>query len=63
MTEDQIERKVEHFIDHLDWVFTHQAMSQDQYDKNMLAIHKWAEAKYAEAERFARHFVHDLEDR
>jgi hypothetical protein len=60
MTEDRIERKVERFVDRLDWVFMHrQSMSQADYDANMRAIHEWAEARYAEAERrrFACHLL------
>ena len=48
MTEDQIERKVQRFVDHLDWVFMHQSMSQADYDANMRAIHKWAEARFGD---------------
>jgi hypothetical protein len=59
MTEDQIERKIQRFVDHLDWVFMHQSMSQADYDANLRAIHEWAEARYAEAERcrFAYHLL------
>jgi hypothetical protein len=59
MTEDQIERKVQRFVDHLDWVFMRQSMSQTDYDANLRAIHGWAEARFAEAERcrFAYHLL------
>lgn len=48
MTEDQIERKVERYIDHLDRVFLNGDMTQDNYDKAIREIHEWAETKYRE---------------
>ena len=46
MTEDQIERRVERFIDHLDRVFLAGEISQDDYDKAIRDVAAWAEAKY-----------------
>lgn len=48
MTEEQIERRVKQFIDHMDRVFMAGLMTQDTYDKGIREIHQWAEAKYRE---------------
>jgi hypothetical protein len=45
VTEDQIERKVERFIDHMDRILLAGLMSQEDYDKGIREIHAWAEAK------------------
>lgn len=42
MTEDQIERKVERYIDHLDRIFMSGRMTQEDYDKGILEIQEWA---------------------
>lgn len=56
MTEEQIERKVERLIDHLDRVFLAGGMTQDNYDKAIRDIRDWAETKSSEARerRWAR---------
>jgi hypothetical protein len=46
MTEDQIERRVERYIDHLDRVFMAGEMTQDNYDKAMREILDWADIQY-----------------
>lgn len=50
MTEEQIERRVEKMIDHLDRVFLRGEMSQDNYNKAMRDLHHWAEAQYDKVE-------------
>jgi hypothetical protein len=44
MTE-QIERKVERFIDHMDRILLAGLMSREDYDKGMREIRVWAEQK------------------
>ena len=46
LTEDQIERKVESAIDRLDRHLLTNQITQEQYDRDMLAIDKWAEQQY-----------------
>ena len=46
LSEDEIERRVEKMIDHLDRVFMSGGMSQKNYDKSIAETHKWAEAMY-----------------
>lgn len=48
MTEDQIERKVKRYIDHLDRVFLNGDMMQDNYDKAVREIEEWAAQKHHE---------------
>ncbi len=45
MTEDQIERKVERFVDHLDRAFTAGQIDQAAYDSAMRDIDDWARAQ------------------
>ena len=51
LTEQQIERRVERHVDHLDRVFMDGQIDQDTYDKAMRELHEWAEAKSKEVER------------
>ena len=51
MTDEQIERRVEKMVDHLDRVFLASDMSQADYDKAMADAHKWAEGKRAEQKK------------
>ena len=51
LTEEQIERRVERHIDHLDRMFMDGQINRDTYDKAMRDLHEWAEAKSKEAER------------
>ena len=46
LTEDQIERKVESAIDRLDRHLLTNQINQEQYDRNIVAIDKWAEQQY-----------------
>jgi cob(I)alamin adenosyltransferase len=54
MTEDQIERRVEKMMDHLDRVFLAGGMSQDSYDQAVRSLDQWAERKITEAIRTGR---------
>lgn len=49
MTEDQIERRVERMVDHLDALLLAGELSQRDYDSNMRDLDRWAEAQYAAA--------------
>jgi hypothetical protein len=42
MTEDQIERRVEKMMDHLDRVFMAGGMSQESYDQAVRSLDEWA---------------------
>ena len=46
LTEDEIERRVEKMVDHLDRVFMNGDMTQKNYDLAMLNLHDWAERQY-----------------
>ena len=46
LTEDQIERKVESAIDRLDRHLLTNQITQEQYDRDIVAIDKWAEQQY-----------------
>ena len=46
LTEDQIERKVESAIDRLDRHLLTNQINQEQYDRDIVAIDKWAEQQY-----------------
>ena len=46
MTEEQIERRVEKMVDHLDRVFLSGAMSQADYDEEMRSLDEWAREQY-----------------
>lgn len=43
MTEDQIERAVEHMFDVLDYKLMRGKLTQEQYDAEAKAIHDWSE--------------------
>ena len=43
--EDEIERKVERMMDHLDRLLLSGQMSQDSYDKAVRVLDIWAEMK------------------
>jgi hypothetical protein len=45
MTDEEIERKVKRFIDHMDRVLAAGFMTQKTYDKGIQEIAQWAEAK------------------
>ena len=46
LTESQIEYKVEKAIDRLDRQFMSNQITQEQYDRDMLSLDKWAEQEY-----------------
>jgi hypothetical protein len=46
LTEDQIERKVESAIDRLDRHLLSNQITQEQYDRDIVSIDKWAEQQY-----------------
>jgi len=46
LTEQQIERKVESAIDRLDRHLLSNQITQEQYDRDILSIDKWAEQQY-----------------
>jgi hypothetical protein len=46
LTEDQIERKVELAIDRLDRHLLSNQITQEQYDRDLLSLDKWAEQQY-----------------
>lgn len=45
MTEDEIERRIERYIDHLDRIFMSGQMTQEDYDKGIREIEEWAAQK------------------
>lgn len=45
MTEDQIERRIERFVDHLDRVYLAGQISREDYDKAMRDLAAWADAQ------------------
>jgi hypothetical protein len=49
LTEDQIERKVELAIDRLDRHLLSNQITQEQYDRDMVSIDKWAEQQYQQS--------------
>lgn len=50
ITVEQIERRVERHIDHLDRVFLAGQIDRKTYDSAMRDLSVWAEEKYKEAE-------------
>ena len=46
LTEDQIERRVQCAIDRLDRHLLSNQITQDQYDRDIVAIDKWASQQY-----------------
>ena len=46
LTEDQIERKVELAIDRLDRHLLSNQITQEQYDRDLLSLDRWAEQQY-----------------
>ena len=46
MTEDQIERKVERMMDHLDRLLIHGEITPKNYNLAARDLHQWAEEKY-----------------
>ena len=46
LTENQIEYRVEKAIDRLDRQFLSNQITQEQYDRDLVAIDKWAEQQY-----------------
>jgi len=59
MTEDQIELRMERFVDHLDACFMARQIDRETYDKALKDLHAWAEEKYVEALRnkFLAHLI------
>lgn len=51
LTEDQIESRVERYMDHIDRLFMSRTIDQKTYDSAVKDLHQWAEAKYRETER------------
>ncbi len=47
MTEDQIERTVERWTDSIDKRFMAGAMSQAEYDAELLEVTRWAQTQYS----------------
>jgi hypothetical protein len=45
-TEEQIERRVESAIDRLDRHLLSNQITQEQYDRDIVSIDKWAEQQY-----------------
>lgn len=43
MTEDQIERRVERAVNHLDHAFMRGQVTRENYDIAMRQLHQWAE--------------------
>ena len=56
MTEDQIERKVERMMDHLDRLLLSGEMNENDYDKSVKDLAQWADAqsRWSEAQRRVR---------
>ena len=46
LTEDQIEHKVEVYIDKLDRHLLSNQITQEQYDRDIVSIDKWASQQY-----------------
>ena len=46
LTEQQIERRVESAIDRLDRHLLSNQITQEQYDRDIVSIDKWAEQQY-----------------
>ena len=46
LTADQIERRVEKMVDHLDRLLTSGSMSQRDYDKNLADLRRWEDGAY-----------------
>lgn len=46
MTEDQIERRVERMMNHLDRVFLNGDISQSDYNKAVKDLSHWADSQY-----------------
>jgi uncharacterized membrane protein len=46
MTEDQIERKVERTTDFIDAQFMAGKLTQDEYDRKMRELSRWADSLY-----------------
>jgi len=46
LTESQIEYRVEMAINRLDRQFMSNQITQEQYDRDMLSLDKWAEQEY-----------------
>jgi hypothetical protein len=42
---DQISKKVERFIEHMNRILEARQMSKSDYDKGIREIHQWADAK------------------
>lgn len=57
LTEDQIERRVERMVDHLDAVYLAGGLTKKNYDHAMRELHQWAEAKRLERLRLLRRAV------
>jgi hypothetical protein len=49
LTEDQIERRVERMMDHLDRVFLAGSIDQKTYDAGVKDLNEWADRKGQEA--------------
>jgi hypothetical protein len=49
MTEEQIERRVESMVDHLDRLLMSGQMTQGDYDAAMRSLDQWASAKLMDA--------------
>ena len=55
MTPDQIERRVERMMDHLDRVFLNGDMTRKNYDLAVADLNSWAEAQYDSMKRMSFH--------
>jgi len=46
LTETQIEKRVESAIDRLDLLLMHNQLIQEEYDREIVSIDKWASQQY-----------------
>jgi hypothetical protein len=52
MTEEQIERRVESMVDHLDRLLLSGQMTQGEYDAAMRSLNQWAEDQWLSENRW-----------
>lgn len=52
LTEDQIETRVERAIDRLDRHLLSNQITQEQYDRDIVSIDKWASQQYEHLKNF-----------
>ena len=54
LTEEQIERRVERMVDHLDRIYFAGQITEDNYNKSMRELRDWADIQSRKAEIWAR---------